>query len=241
MIRSLAVIEADLIRRGLSQRDIELMGRAYIAKYSEDQPRVPAGNPNGGQWVGDNTEKPTEDQSAVIERTAANYRGIKNISFAPTGTTDQAIISENKKIIDETLDLLPPSAYADLNALYVTNGTFGPLGAAFYAKPNADRRYVSDEIVTNQPWIEKSSENRKATLLHEFGHRMQLKTHKPLFAQFKRDVTVADHAKTLLGQYYKNYPKATLAGEVFAESFALFKTGQPLATELQAFWRKTQL
>lgn len=50
--------ELDWIRRELATIGVSLallkLERALARKYRPDQPRVPAGEPGGGQWIGDN-------------------------------------------------------------------------------------------------------------------------------------------------------------------------------------------
>jgi hypothetical protein len=50
-----AAIEAELLdaRRQLAEIKFELAWRRICRKYREDQPRVPKGNPDGGQWTDD--------------------------------------------------------------------------------------------------------------------------------------------------------------------------------------------
>ena len=73
---------------------IDLIG-CQLAKYSPDQPRVPSGTSAGGQWT-DGGGSQEQSEGSLSERTAQNYRGIKNVSFAPSEITDQKVIKENK-------------------------------------------------------------------------------------------------------------------------------------------------
>ncbi len=41
------------VREMLAEVKYELAWRRFVRKYSPDQPRVPKGNPDGGQWTGD--------------------------------------------------------------------------------------------------------------------------------------------------------------------------------------------
>jgi hypothetical protein len=46
--------------------------RAALKKYSPDQPRVPAGNPGGGQWTSDGGDGPANDSRVVSDVTPDN-------------------------------------------------------------------------------------------------------------------------------------------------------------------------
>jgi hypothetical protein len=72
--------------------------RAALKKYSPDQPRVPAGNPDGGQWTNENSLAPTQDYSPSAQ-------GSSVVAPRPN-----AILS------DATPDAIRPGAqYAQLN------------------------------------------------------------------------------------------------------------------------------
>ena len=45
------------------RRDCDPRLRSYVMKYSSDQPRVPAGNPDGGQWTGEGGSGSSNDSS----------------------------------------------------------------------------------------------------------------------------------------------------------------------------------
>lgn len=229
----LDILELDLRRRGLDHT---------LFKYDEDQPRVPAGNPDGGEWTdggyggggSGGSDNPGQARSVM------NYRGIGHVTFAPQGSTNTELIQENKETIDEALNLLPPGASKGLKTLYVTNGSFGPLGAAVYLPPTNKPGYVSDEIMTNQPWLDKPRKEKVQTLVHEFGHRMQNVSHTKVFKEFSRQ-KLGVHAKEMLGDFYKNYPAKAHAGETFAESFSRYKTGRELPAPLKKFWDDQKL
>jgi len=201
--------------------------------FDESQhPRAPAGSQEGGQF--------TSGDDGGTQREQREYRGIAHVTFSPNTNQDPALIAENKAIIDDVLSKLPPGAADGLKALYVTDGTFGPLGAAVYIPPSTRRGYVSDEIMTHQAWLDKSPADKASTLLHEFGHRMQHVSHAGIFKEFKK-LGLASHAQDMLGTFYRNYEAAHRAGETFAESFARYKVGQPLPKPLESFWKKSGL
>jgi len=55
--------------------------RSYVIKYNPDQPRVPAGNPDGGQWTSEDTSdsaKRTGDVSDTVDESAAEASDTAN-------------------------------------------------------------------------------------------------------------------------------------------------------------------
>jgi len=182
------------------------------------------------------------DSAIVSEnRKEENYRGIKAISFAPQGSVDVDLIKENRAVVNSVLDKLPKGAADGLNALYITSGDFTPLGTATYIAPSKQRGYVSDEIMTQQAWLNKSPVDKEASLLHEFGHRMQLVSHKDIFKRFSAQGLGVHFSSLTEPQYQKAYPKKQHDGESFAESFARYKIGKDMPNELVTFWKGTGL
>jgi len=70
------------------RRDCDPRLRSYVIKYSSDQPRLPAGNPDGGQW----TSEGTSGASAVSASSAEPNVPSRPIQYAAldTGTRDDA-------------------------------------------------------------------------------------------------------------------------------------------------------
>jgi hypothetical protein len=53
-------------------RQCEPRARSYVIKYSPDQPRVPAGNPDGGQWTSGDDGGGSPSASTTASNTTAN-------------------------------------------------------------------------------------------------------------------------------------------------------------------------
>lgn len=49
--------------------------RSYVIKYSPDQPRVPAGNPDGGQWTNGGGSGSSNDSGRVFAQNKVTPRG----------------------------------------------------------------------------------------------------------------------------------------------------------------------
>ena len=70
--------DLDALARGVRKLGEELPAlvmaelRAALNKYSPDQPRVPAGNPDGGQWTSDGGSGPADDSRVVSDVTPDN-------------------------------------------------------------------------------------------------------------------------------------------------------------------------
>jgi hypothetical protein len=63
------------IRRDLAALKLELALRRIFHKYSPDQPRVPKGNPDGGQWTGDAGKDGRDKPRVVSDEISAQRRG----------------------------------------------------------------------------------------------------------------------------------------------------------------------
>jgi hypothetical protein len=50
------------------QRACDPRLRSYVVKFNADQPRVPAGNPDGGQWTSESSENRREKETDVAVR-----------------------------------------------------------------------------------------------------------------------------------------------------------------------------
>jgi hypothetical protein len=71
--RDLETLASDVRKAGeecLALAKAELW--AALKKYSPDQPRVPAGNPGGGQWTSDGENEPANDSRVVSDVTPDN-------------------------------------------------------------------------------------------------------------------------------------------------------------------------
>jgi hypothetical protein len=70
--------DLDALARGVRKLGEELPAlvmaelRAALNKYSPDQPRVPAGDPDGGQWTSDGGNGPADDSRVVSDVTPDN-------------------------------------------------------------------------------------------------------------------------------------------------------------------------
>lgn len=87
-------------------RQCEPRSRSYVIKYNPDQPRVPAGNPDGGEWTseGDSSAAPANDSRVISDATPYNTwkpgaqyaasnvegRGAANDNLTPEQTCRQA-------------------------------------------------------------------------------------------------------------------------------------------------------
>jgi hypothetical protein len=162
-----------------------------------------------------------------VSRRETNYHGIKEVSFAPQGTTDAAIIQKNKEVIDHVISRVPASAVKGLNELYVTGGG-GFLGSAVYIPVDRRPGYASDSVLLMDGWIAKDFSGKANALAHELGHRYQL-MNPELVKKFEKTVNPQiDHLKGIFPDHWENYTKyrsktelqERITGEVFAESFA---------------------
>ena len=98
----LEALRADHERVSIELTDVKfaLALRRIFHKYSPDQPRVPAGNPDGGQWTGGsgesaprpNTAAPSDEPLSSFPASAPSYEnvdgpGLKPILIQMTGDT----------------------------------------------------------------------------------------------------------------------------------------------------------
>ncbi len=98
----------ELVRRSIAEirRECEPLLRSHVQKYNADQPRVPAGNPDGGQWTseGESGAAPANDSRVISDATPDNTwkpgaqyaasnvedRGAANDNLTPEQTCQQA-------------------------------------------------------------------------------------------------------------------------------------------------------
>jgi|GEM_PF-4039393 len=139
------------IRRELGQivlalyelkRDCDPRLRSYVMKYSPDEPRVPAGNPDGGHWTSEGGGSSGES-GVVLAQNKVTPRGftVQHVPgenpLDPQGLNKPISADEQQKIAD-TLSLvfngdtgaLQPHAYRNLPH-YIT-GAILPESAAGY-------------------------------------------------------------------------------------------------------------
>lgn len=174
-----------------------------------------------------------------VQRLQKEYRGIKEITFVPQeGKHSEQEIIDNKKVIDDTISAMGEEHTKEMNALYVTSGTFTPMGAGTYIPITKDKGYVSDEILLQQAWLDKDYKGRKHLLAHEIAHRAMLTSKKELYKKFRG---------TGLGKKYigemsasASVQKSHVDGEVFAEAYARFKLKIDQPDELNNFFKENE-
>nr|DAH95283.1 MAG TPA: hypothetical protein [Caudoviricetes sp.] len=74
-------IRPDAARFLLPGTDPASVYPALERKYSPNQPRVPAGNPDGGQWTSGNSAGSNSETDAAVEQTNGTARPMGNIDF----------------------------------------------------------------------------------------------------------------------------------------------------------------
>jgi hypothetical protein len=94
-------------------RQCEPRSRSYVIKYSPDQPRVPAGNPGGGQWTSESEggAEPAND-SRVISDAAPDNTWKPGAQYAASDV-EQADAANDNLTPEQTCQ----QAYADAVAL----------------------------------------------------------------------------------------------------------------------------
>jgi hypothetical protein len=84
-----------------------LQAPPYARKYRPDQPRVPAGNPDGGQWTEEvaspegESEESTWSEDGSVELSAAARRGGGHHYFTRELFDSEPIPKETRKIFDD--------------------------------------------------------------------------------------------------------------------------------------------
>jgi hypothetical protein len=100
-----------------------------------------------------------------------------------------------------------------------------------------------DAIEIQDKFHRKEFHDKVQTLLHEAGHRGQMKVDKATFARFKalglskRSSFLAMANKVHQEDYRKNgIESSIMADEIYAESYARFSLGMDMPEELRTFW-----
>jgi len=113
-----------------------------VQKYSSDQPRVPAGNPDGGQWTtgdggsgspssssgaaSDEPEHPrryaARETGTLTDETATENRGAHNPRYAMTTVHDETPMATGNPVIDSTTDKLTTLLVGVMNNLELWPG-----------------------------------------------------------------------------------------------------------------------
>jgi hypothetical protein len=147
---------------------------------------------------------------------------------------DAAIDSEFVEAWAQAKSIDPLRYLAGLTKLMFTRD-FDQWNAAYLTEP--------DEIQIQGKFHNKTFMDKVQTLLHEAGHRGQMKVDKPAFAKFKtlglskRSSFLAMANQVHQEAYRKNgIEPGELADEVFAESYARFSLGMDMPEELREFW-----
>jgi hypothetical protein len=102
---------------------------------------------------------------------------------------------------------------------------------------------ATDEIEIQDKFHRKTFADKLQTLLHEAGHRGQMRVDKPAFTRFKllglskRSSFLAMANQVHQEDYRKNgIEPSIMADEIFAESYARFSLGMDMPKELRTFW-----
>lgn len=77
-------------------RECEPRARSYVIKYSPEQPRVPAGNSDGGQWTSEGQSGPSSDSTGDSEATPGDISNSgTQYAALDTGTRTDATADES--------------------------------------------------------------------------------------------------------------------------------------------------
>lgn len=139
-----------------------------------------------------------------------------------------------------------PQVWAQAHAIDPMRYLKGLSGLQFIRdgdKWNADYSPDDDIITIRDKFHSKSFMERVQVLLHEAGHRGQMKVDIPAFEEFKRrklnklSSFLAMANKVHQEDYRENgIDEKTRGDEIFAESYARFALGLPMPDELKQFW-----
>lgn len=112
-------------------------------------------------------------------------------------------------------------------------------------KWNADYNPENDTITVRNKFHKKTFMDKVQTLLHEGGHRGQMKVDKPTFEALKQSGLVTrKNFLAMANQVHQddfkenNISDPGLADEVFGESYARFALGMSMPEGLRKFWEE---
>ena len=133
------LIELRAIRRELIGIEIDLRFMQLtqvLRKFNPDQPRVPAGNPDGGQWTSDGagagteTDKPQDDDEAQILLVNDRAGRFRNDLLIHEMRTDAHTIKEHVGKSEEYMLRRVQGFQADPDVSRFTSGSFSSLESA---------------------------------------------------------------------------------------------------------------
>jgi hypothetical protein len=103
----------------------------------------------------------------------------------------------------------------------------------------------TDTVEVQDKFHAKTFTDKLQTLLHEAGHRGQMRVDKETFVAFKaaglvkRSNFLAMANQVHQEDYRKNgIEPSVMADEIYAESYARFSLGMDMPEEIRAFWTK---
>lgn len=187
--------------------------------YNKDQPRVPKGNPNGGQWTSADQlaaaikkySSPSEYQRALEKNVPNNVKYIKKITFSEENAIK--VISECEKLCDG-LDYEMCYIVATDGSVWKVKGTSGNVVPAsvpqslkgsytYHNHPGAvtNFSFSSDDLID---FLENEEEYCKASD-HEYEYVMRRTADTPS----KQDIDLSSiHAEWKKVTYQEVYPLA---------------------------------
>ncbi|SNB60505.1 MULTISPECIES: hypothetical protein [unclassified Agrobacterium] len=146
------------------------------ANFNPDQPRIPAGDPRGGEWTavnhsGSQDEVPSSEKNTpkVDLRKEENYRGAHTLRYH-VGKTDMEIL----------LRMGPPARWwMPRPFVMYRNGSFDSYGDADY--------FVNKTIARNIETVRLVSSGilQQAFLITRFGHRTGVATARTAFISIR--------------------------------------------------------
>lgn len=194
----------------------------------------------GGTRSNGTTRAPSSTQSLY---------GIRRIVWYAESQGRPDDLDEDVRALEEVSRLVPPSALEGLHELSITDGGFLWARSVYQPpySPEDVQRYGpgGDKIILDR--LQLREKGRVPVMLEEVAHRMHTVSHKPLYAQFKRE-RLGTYARSLglVDTHFEGTSRSrseTMASESFAKSFVLFKTGQAssLPAPVREFWERSGL
>lgn len=139
-----------------------------------------------------------------------------------------------------------PQAWAQAQSIDPLRYLRGLTKLTFVGDPdkwNASYSPGSDEITIQNKFHKKTFNDKIQTLLHEAGHRGQMRLDVATFKDMKASglITVSNFLAMANQAHQNDYKEngisdAELADEVFAESYARYALGMDMPAGLRAFW-----
>jgi hypothetical protein len=161
------------VRIMLADLKFELALRALGRKYSPDQPRVPAGNPDGGQWTDGGGEQSRDERVVLSDASPDPVVPGAQYAAARSGYRVDLLEEESRggHTMEKHVNRSPEALIAQVREIFDQRPHAHDVRSGSFPSIEAATKLVSSTLAQNQTVVDRiaSGELTRALVISDFG------------------------------------------------------------------------